>query len=232
MVAAGYGHECWHMKRTLITAGAVALALLTTTVAAQAEPLPTFDFSDCPTIPANADPGKWRCEVLHSHGTVRIGRTGELPITGMRTVFAEGTIGGQYAQVFGSLQAEPIRVPGTTLRMTYAGYSDFLSVGDRMGELHLKVAARSPFLPRSCMIGTDQDPIVFKPVRTSGPEVLSQNPLVLKFSMRDNEFAVPRAYHCGPFERLLEHRLGVPAAAGSNDLTLTTYTGIRPYRTP
>jgi hypothetical protein len=222
------------MKRILIAAGAVALALLTTTAAAQAEPLPPFDFSDCPTIPANADPGTWRCEVLASHGNVQIGRTGELPISSMRTVFAEGTIGGQYAQVFGSLQAEPIRVPGTstTMRMTYAGFSDFLSVGDRMGELHLKIAARSPFLPRSCTIGTDQDPIVFKPLRTSGPEVVSQNPPVRKFSMRDNEFPVPRAYHCDPFERLLEHRLGVPSPAGTNDLTLTTYAGIKAYPTP
>jgi hypothetical protein len=219
------------MNRTLIAAGAVTLALLGTTSAAQAEPLPTFDFSDCPAIPAKADPGKWRCEVLISHGTVRIGRIAE-PITSMRTVFAEGTIGGQHAQVFGSLQAEPIRVPGAGMRMTYAGFSDFLSVGDRMGELHLKITVQSPFLPRSCTIGTDQDPIVVKPVRTSGPEVVAQNPPVRKFSMRDNEFAVPEAYHCGPFERLVERRIGVPAPAGANDLTLTTYAGIRPYATP
>jgi hypothetical protein len=215
--------------RILAIALATAAALGVTATAASAEPLPSFDFTDCPTIPAGADPAQWRCEVLVSHGTVRFGRLPELPLTGLRTTFAEGQLNGGYAQVFGALRAEPVRIPHTPLhlRLEYAGFTDFLSVGDRMGTQHLKLAVTSPFLPRTCTIGSDTDPIVFRPLRTAGPEVISPNPRILKFSMRDNEFAVPRAYGCGPFNRLVEHWLGVPAPAGTNDLALTTYVSVR-----
>jgi hypothetical protein len=221
------------LTRMLAVVLAAAALLGVTVTAASAEPLPTFDFADCPTIPGGADPAQWRCEVLISHGTVTVGRLPELPITRIRTVFAEGTMDGAHAQVFGSLQADPVRVPGgllglpLDLRIEYAGFADFLSVGDRMGEQHLRLAVRSPLLPRTCTIGNDGDPIVFRPVRTSETTVVQENPPVLRFSMRDNEFAVPRAYGCGPLGRGLERRLGVPAAAGTSAMTLTTYVGLR-----
>lgn len=154
-----------------------------------------------------------------------------MPLT-LRTTFAEGRLNGRYAQVFGALRAEPVRVSPVHVQLAYAGFADFLSVGDRMGEQHLKLAVRSPFLRDGCTIGSDQDPIVFKPVRTAPTEVVSQEPLVLKFSMRDDGFAVPGAYGCGHFTRLVEHRFGVPSAAGSNGLELTTYVRIRSYATP
>jgi len=201
-------------------------------VPAAADPLPAFDFSDCPTIPAGADPAQWRCEVLISHGSVKIGRLPELEISGMRTTFAEGRRSGEYAQVFGALRAEPVRVRGSWVRLEYAGFADFLSVGDRLGEQHLKLSVRAPWLPRHCTIGSDEDPIVVKPVRTARTEVVSQEPLVLRFSMRDNEFAVPGADQCGPLSRVIERRFGVPAAAGANGLELTTFVSIRGYATP
>lgn len=210
----------------------MALAMAMTAPAAAADEVPAFDFSDCPAIPAGADPAQWRCEVLVAHGTVRIGRLPEVTLPRIVTTFAEGRLNGQFAQVFGAMRADPVRVRGNLVRLEYAGFADFLSVGDRMGEQHLKLAVRSPWLPRGCAIGDDHDPIVLKPVRTAGPEVISREPLVLKFSMRDNEFAVPGAHGCGPLTRVLERRFGVPAAAGSNSLELTTYVSIRGYATP
>jgi hypothetical protein len=227
------------MRKSLVLALAAA-ALVGVTGSAAAEPVPAFDFSDCPALPANADPGRWRCEVLISHGTVRVGAA--LPVARIRTTFAEGQLDGTFAQVFGTMRAEPIRVPGGLLgvpganpllrldvRIEYAGYADFHSVGDRMGEQHLKLAVISPLLPRGCTLGSDRDPIVFKPRRTAGPEVISENPLVLKFSLRDNEFAVPGAEGCGPLGGLVERRFGVPSPGGANDLSLTSYVGIRDY---
>ncbi len=206
-------------------AGAVA-------VPAAAEPVPAFSFEDCPAIPAGADPGQWRCEVLVSHGTVTIGRLGTVEITSMRMTFAEGRLNGEFAQVFGALRAEPVWVRGSWVRLEYAGFADFLSVGDRLGEQHLKLGVRAPWVPRGCAIGSEADPIVLKPVRTAPTEVVSQDPLVLRFSMRDNEFAVPGADGCGPLNRAVERRFGVPASTGVNDLELTTYVRLRSYGTP
>lgn len=237
MISRLWGGSLWGMKRYRAVGVALAVAAMVgvTGAAASAEPGPgPADFSDCPAIPARADPGQWRCEVLVSSGTVKIGRVPAIGIEGMRTTFAEGRLNGEFAQVFGALRAEAVRVPRSVarVRLEYAGFADFLSVGDRMGEQHLKLSVRAPFLPRGCTIGSDEDPIVFKPVRTAGPEVISQNPLVLKFSMRDNEFAVPGVYGCGPWKRLVEHQFGVPAAGGTNTLELTTFVSIRGYGTP
>jgi hypothetical protein len=231
------------MRKPLVLALAVAALMGVTATAAVAEPVPTFEFSDCPAIPAGADPARWRCEELISHGTVTVGQT--LPVARIRTTFAEGELDGRFAQVFGAMRAEPIRVPGGLLgvpganpllrldvRIEYAGYADFLSVGDRMGEQHVKLAVISPLLPRTCTLGSDADPIRFRPVRTAGPEVISQDPTILKFSLRDNEFAMPVAYGCGPLGRLVERRFGAPSAAGANELSLTSYVGIKPLATP
>ncbi|WP_290049648.1 hypothetical protein [Amycolatopsis solani] len=89
--------------------------------------LPSFDFSDCPAPPSNADPGTWRCEAFVSQGKLTIdGR--EIPLGELRLTFSEGRVNGQYAQAFGALRHEPVRVAGlagATLQLRYGGYSDF-----------------------------------------------------------------------------------------------------------
>jgi hypothetical protein len=241
-------------KRTLRRATVAALAstaligLASVAPAAAApasDPLPTFDFADCPAIPDGADPARWRCEVLMSSGTIRFGNLAEQDTGAMRMTFAEGQLDGRFAQVFGALRAEPTRVPGGLLgipgsdernpllrmdiRIEYAGFADFLSDGDRMGEQHLKVRVLSPLLPRTCAIGGDQDPIRFRPVRTSGPDVISDDPPVLRFAIADTEFAVPKARGCGALDHVVNRRFGVPAAGGANAITLDTLVGLRSY---
>ncbi|MBP2330330.1 hypothetical protein JOF56_010715 [Kibdelosporangium banguiense] len=224
---------------------AAAVIMVPVGQAAAAEPVPTFDFSDCPAIPAGADPAQWRCEVLMSSGTVQLGTLPAQPSGAMRLTFAEGRLDGKFAQVFGALRADPARVPGGLLgipgsdehnpllradiRIEYAGFADFLSVGDQMGEQHLKLRVISPLLPGTCTIGSDQDPIKFRPIRTSGPDVVSPNPTVLRFSIKDEQFAVPKARGCHAFDRLVNKRFGLPAASGTNRITFTTLVGLRSY---
>jgi hypothetical protein len=213
--------------------------------AAHADPVPTFDFADCPRIPAGADPAQWRCEVLMSTGTIKFGSLAEQPAGTMRLTFAEGQLDGKFAQVFGALRAEPIRVPGgllgipgsdertpllrMDLRIEYAGFADFFSVGDKMGEQHLKVRVISPLLPGGCTIGSNQDPIKFKPIRTSGTEVISPDPLVLRFGIEDKQFAVPKARGCHGLDPLVNRRFDLPAAPGTNRIAFTTLVGLKTY---
>ncbi|ALG12000.1 hypothetical protein AOZ06_38615 [Kibdelosporangium phytohabitans] len=232
-------------RRSAVVALTAAAAMASLSQSASAQTVPPFDFSDCPKIPAGADPALWRCEVLMSTGTIKIGGLAGQPLGAMRLTFAEGTLDGKFAQVFGSLRAEPSRVPGGLLgipgsdernpllrldtRIEYAGFADFLSVGDRMGEQHLKLRVSSPLLPSTCTIGGDKDPIKFKPLRTSGPDVVSPNPPTAKFTMQDSEFAVPRARGCHGLERLLDKRFGLPSAPGANSMMMTTLVQMKYY---
>ncbi|MCE7000973.1 hypothetical protein LZG04_40070 [Saccharothrix sp. S26] len=210
--------------------------------AAQPAPVPAFDFTDCPALPAGADPARWRCEVLVSEGTLKVGQSAEMGTGVMRLTFAEGQLAGRSAQVFGALRAEPTRVPGgllgvgdrnpllrTDLRIEYAGYADFLSDGDRMGVQHLKLRVLNGLLPPTCTIGDDTDPLVFRPVRTSGPDRVSTDPPVLRFTIEDTAFATPAAHGCGGLDRLVDKRFGLPSPAGANSLELTTLVGLKSY---
>lgn len=229
-------------RAAVALASAALIGLAVAPTSAAADPVPTFDFTDCPAIPAGADPAQWRCEVLMSTGTTAFGAITEQSIGAMRLTFAEGRLNGEYAQVFGALRADPVRVPGGLLgtgdqnpllrmniRLEYAGYANFLSDGDQMGEQHLKIRVLSTLLPPTCTIGSDQDPIAFKPIRTSGPDVISTNPPVLRFTIEDTTFATPKAHGCGGLTRLVNKRFGLPAPTGTNAMTLTTTVGLRGY---
>ncbi|EHR62594.1 hypothetical protein SaccyDRAFT_3767 [Saccharomonospora cyanea NA-134] len=208
---------------TALTAGGAATA---------AEPLPDFDFSDCPALPTGADPAQWRCEVLVSTGTLSFGNLSDVPLEPMRLTFAERWTGGPYEQEFGALRSEPTPLPGlpgTSLRFRYGGYSDFQSNDERKGEIDLVAALEGPFLPRGCAIGTQADPI-HSVLQQPGPtEVVSSDPLVLRFDSIDEQLAMPAVSGCGPWRGLLDHRLGLPSASGENVLEQQTYVAIRHY---
>lgn len=115
------------------------------------------------------------------------------------------------------------------MRTEYAGFAYFYSDGDHMGEQHLKIRVLSRLLPGTCTIGGNQDPIRFQPVRTSGPDVVSSNPPVRRFTIEDTEFAVPRARDCGARTHFVNRRFGLPARVGASAITLTTQLGLRSY---
>jgi hypothetical protein len=181
-----------------------------------------------------------------STGTVKFGGLAEQQAGNMRLTFAEGQLDGKFAQVFGALRAEPARVPGgllgipgsdnpllrLDLRIEYAGFADFQSVGDNMGEQHLKVRLLSPLLPDTCTIGSNQDPIKFKPIRTSGPDVIFPDPTVLRFTIEDKQYSVPKAHNCRGLDSLVNRRFDLPAAPGTNKMAFTTLVGLKGYKLP
>lgn len=219
------------MKTSRVAAAVVAAAALVGLAAAPAAATPEFTFADCPTVlPAGADPAKWRCEEMAATGTAKFGNLPTLDLSMLRMTFAEGTLDGRFAQTFGALRAEPVRIPRSHLSMVfqYAGFSDFQSNDQRMGEVHLKLAIKGVGVPTTCAIGTDADPIRFVVKRQTPTEVVSTNPLVVRFSVADTAFSVPRSSGCGPFSRMIDNRLGLPAAEG-NSLMLDNRVGIRGY---
>ncbi len=72
-------------------------------------------------------------------GHLTLGRIDQSLDKGMAITFAEGTVSGEFRQVFGAMTAAPVRVRGTWLEITprYAGYFDFHSNDQRRGELNL-----------------------------------------------------------------------------------------------
>jgi hypothetical protein len=219
------------MKKTITAALAVATALVMITPAAHADDVPPFDYADCPReLPSGADPAKWRCEVLITDATAKFGALKELNLGRQRLTFAEGTLDGKFAQVFGSLQAQPTKVlPGLAFQVQYAGASDFYGNPPNMGFINLKLKIISPLLPPTCHIGSDKDPIVIRPLALGAPQPVPGHPEIRTMTMQDKRFVMPGAYGCGPFKRLVERWFGVPAPAGASEITLPTYISIKQY---
>ncbi|MEU1850025.1 hypothetical protein ABZ499_12295 [Streptomyces sp. NPDC019990] len=207
--------------------------------AERAADLPEFDFSACPTVeelPTGADPGTWRCEVLHATGRLRMGAVDERLTEPMKITFAEGRVDGEFRQVFGDMTAEPIRVGGTPLTLTprYGGYSDFLSDDTRRGEFDITFAIgwapRLSALPSSgCSVGGEEDAIHLVLKDTDPTRVISKDPLVAAFGAQDAEFAAPGTSGCGPLGRVLDRALGLPSTAGANAFDMDVTVAIRPY---
>ncbi|WP_439383451.1 hypothetical protein [Amycolatopsis lexingtonensis] len=212
------------MKLLALGAAAAAVAALGVVpgTAAAAE-LPTFDFSDCPAPPANADPGTWRCEAFVSQGQLTIDGQ-EIPLGEMRLTFSEGRVNGEYAQAFGALRHEPVRVPGlagTTLQLRYGGYSDFQGNDERRGELDVYAVLRHPLLGQDCRIGVMHTVVHDDPAVP--PTVISKTPPTMHFGVVDPDLAVPATTGCGPLGKLVDRRLGLPSPSGENTFHQTTY---------
>ncbi|MEV6827204.1 hypothetical protein [Amycolatopsis sp. NPDC051102] len=214
------------MKLLALGAAAIAASALTAGTAS-ADELPAFDFTDCPAPPANADPGTWRCEAFVSQGKLTIdGR--EIPLGEMRLTFSEGRVNGQYAQAFGALRHEPVRVPGlagTTLQLRYGGYSDFRSNDARRGELDVYAVLRHPLLRGECSIGTAAAPLhtVVHDDPAVPPTVLSRNPPTFHFGVVDPGLALPATQGCGPLGKLVDRQLGLPSPAEFHQTTYVQY---------
>ncbi len=206
--------------------------------AERAADVPKFDFSACPAVdelPAGADPGTWRCEVMHATGHLRMGRVDEPLTEPMRITFAEGRVNGEFRQVFGRMTASAIRVGGTPLTLTpqYGGHSDFLSDDTRRGEFDIKFAIGSahglPALPTDCSVGSDENAVHLVLKDTDPTRVISKDPLVVAFGAQDVEFAAPSTSGCGRLSRALDRALGLPSAAGANAFDMDVTVAIRPY---
>ncbi|MFI6938629.1 hypothetical protein ACIBI4_05115 [Streptomyces sp. NPDC050418] len=205
----------------------------------QATDLPEFDFSACPTVdelPADADAGTWRCEVMHATGHLRMGAI-DTPLAEPLTItFAEGRVGGEFRQIFSEMTAAPIRLDRTPLTLTpqYGGYSDFLSDDTRRGEFDIKFAIGSAHGPKNrtwpgCTVGNDEDPIHLVLKDTEPTRVISKDPLIVGFGTRASEFAAPRTSGCRPLDHALDRVLGLPSPAGTNTFDMDVTVAIKPY---
>jgi len=188
---------------------------------------PTYDFSDCPEIPAGVDAAQWKCEVLTATGSLTLGSRTLPELAPMTVTHAEGPMpDGSNGQVFGALRSAPTPVPGhdrLALQPEYGGRSDFYSVGDRMGLFTMRFRVLNPLLPHGCTVGKDT-PIELHLARTGDSQWVSKNPPVIRFGAYDDTFTAPAATGCGPLNRLVDQRLGLPQATG-NAITLSaTYT--------
>ncbi|MGW9310182.1 hypothetical protein ACWGPQ_19490 [Saccharomonospora azurea] len=97
---------------------------------------------------------------------------------------------------------------------------------EREGEIGLVAALDGPLLPRDCAIGT-QDAPSHSVLRQPNPtEVISVNPLVLRFQSIDDRLVMPAVSGRGPSTGPLDHRL---STSGDNVLQQETYAGIRYY---
>ncbi|WP_328665976.1 hypothetical protein OG905_02765 [Streptomyces sp. NBC_00322] len=230
---------------------AVAATLATTVigaagapaVAADAPPTPSYDFNDCPEIPAGVDAPRWKCEVLTATGSLTLGSRTIPELAPMTITHAEGPLpDGSRGQVWGALRSSPTRVPGgllgnaagdhgrllsLSLQPEYGGRSDFYSVGNSLGLFTMRFRALSPLLPHGCVIGGDA-PIELRLERAGASQWVSKNPPIIKFDAYDDVFTAPGADGCGPLGGLVNDRFGLPAKAG-NAITLSAYYTFKTY---
>jgi len=213
-----------------VTMTVTALTVPTASAATTTDPVPEFDFADCPALPDGADPAAWRCEVMIADGVIDIGRLRGQSLGRLRLTFAEGRLDGEYAQVFGALRTTAQPLPGAgTVRVEYGGYSDFHANDERFGEIHLRLRLAGPPLPRDCAVGAAADPIRFLVQVDGPPQDLPGDPPVRKITVTETEFAAPATSGCGRFGPLADRLLGLPAPAGVNALTMTAYVAMRGY---
>ncbi|WP_410632109.1 hypothetical protein [Amycolatopsis sp. cmx-4-83] len=221
------------MKLLALGAAAAAVAALGVMPGtASADELPTFDFTDCPAPPANADPGTWRCEAFVSQGKLTIDRT-EIPLGEVRLTFSEGRVNGEYAQVFGALRHAPAPIPdlaGATIQLRYGGYSDFHSDDVRRGELDVYAVVRHPLLRKDCGIGTASAPLhtVVHDDPSVPPRIISENPRTAFSGVIDADLALPATQGCGPLGKLVDRRLGLPSPSGENAFQQASYVQYKP----
>lgn len=226
------------LRRAAASLGLAAALVGLAVAPALAAEAPSYDFTDCPAIPAGVDATRWKCEVLTATGSMRLGSRDVPELAPMTITHAEGPLpDSTNGQVWGALRGGPTAVPGgllghgrlpLSLQPEYGGRSDFYSVGDSMGLFTLRYRAVSPLLPRDCVIGGGETPIEIRLKRVGTSEWISKNPPVIKFTATDTAFTAPAATGCGPLTRLVNDRLGLPAQSG-NAITLSAVYTFKTY---
>lgn len=213
----------------LAAAGAVLAVGAVGAGAARAETaLPHFDYSDCPALPTGLDPAKWRCEVHLASGEATFGNV-TVKVPALRLTHAEGKLpDGTTGQLWGGLRSGSTVIPGTRVRMRlrYGGYADLVGNGPDPGGVYFTFALRGPLLGPGCTIGTEAAPVRTHLARVGATDILSTDPPVIAFTLRDTSVAMPSTTGCGPLGGLLDRRLGLPSTA---TITLSAMYSYRTY---
>ncbi|WP_067486148.1 hypothetical protein [Actinomadura hibisca] len=247
-------------RRALGATGGLALGagLLTAVAAppAAAEPLPSFSFADCPKLPADAVREFWLCSVAVTYGgTFQLGSINQTITSPITITYANGfdPVTGESQVRFGSLKASKFLVqpglfgdPFVTAVYAQPKYAGSFNLDGGKIQLALKVNVQNPLLGGDCHIGSNSNPIRLnlgitatnppppnKPIEGSPPEVVSDDPPVIKTTVVDNAFAVPRSSGCGlglgPLNWAVDKYAGLPSAAGRNTAIFKQYVSNRTY---
>ncbi|MDL4814546.1 hypothetical protein [Actinomadura opuntiae] len=249
--------------RRRLQAGAASLAVtggllggLATGPAASAGTLPSFDFSACPALPSGADPAYAQCNVaVTTGGTMQLGSIKETissPITLTYTTGFDPVTLEEYT-IFGSFKASRFQVqpglfgdPFVTAIYAQPQYAGGLNTDGGTLNLNLKVNVQNPLLGSRCYIGSNANPIALHltpgttnppppntPISGTPPEVVGTNPTVLKTTVVDNAFAVPKADGCGldlgVENWAVDLYAGLPSAAGHNTAIFNQYVAYKTY---
>ncbi|CNE85043.1 Uncharacterised protein [Mycobacterium tuberculosis] len=189
------------------------------------DPIPSsFDFSDCPALPAGADPQFSHCfTIVVTSGTFQIGNFNQSIDEPIRLTFAQtfNTTTFEFGTVFGKFRAPKMLVqPGlfgdpflsaVYAQPEYAGVFEFPPSADYRIKLGLKIRLINPILGSHCTVGSDSNPIVlnFTTGTTSPPApntpitgepmtpVRTDPPPVVRSAQHvENSFSVPGAKGC------------------------------------
>ncbi|MFC5185223.1 hypothetical protein [Actinomadura harenae] len=210
--------------------------------------IPTFDYADCPSLPAGADvSGSFCFETISPSAKVTIGNVTHDIYSPLKTTFGSpwSDESGYGANIFGGLRSEPFQVATRQgepvyARVESAGTSDLLP-GYPGLDLRFKIRFTGADLGSNCTVGTDGHPIFahlitgtttppppYQPI-TGVPWTLAA-PGVHQGTMVDNTFSVPGASGCGDSGNAFLNQLGgLPAPAGASSIVLPTYLGAISY---
>ncbi|MDL4775575.1 hypothetical protein [Actinomadura xylanilytica] len=189
------------------------------------DPIPaTFDFSDCPTLPAGSDLHASTCvSVVVTSGTFHLGKFDQAIEKPIKMTFANAynpeTF--QFTSVFGKMHAEKMLVqPGlfgdpllsaVYAQPEFAGVFDQPTSADFKIKMGLKVRLVNPILGSNCLIGSDSNPILLDlttgttappapntPITGEKATVVRTTPPPTVRSAKhvDNAFSVPGAKGC------------------------------------
>jgi hypothetical protein len=99
----------------------------------------------------------------------------------------------------------------------------------RKGELDLYATLRGPLSPEGGTIGDIAPPMHSVVQQVGENELISANPLTVKFSVIDEQLALPAVAGCAPLNRQVNHRLGLPSPSGQDVFQQTSYVRFKPY---
>ncbi|MFC4911602.1 hypothetical protein [Actinomadura gamaensis] len=219
--------ESFVQRRRRLAAGAAAFAatagLMSGTAAHADDPIPTFDFADCPALPAPyTAQGSICMEAIVTSGTFQLGKFNQTITSPIKMTFASALNPDTqtYTPIFGKMQADKMLVqPGifgdpivtaVYAKPEYAGVFDQPTGPDFHITLGLRVRLTNPFLGGTCLIGdtgnaiklnlttgTTAPPAGTAPITGKAATIVQRTPFVIRQATHvDNTFSVPGAKGC------------------------------------
>ncbi|WP_019630063.1 hypothetical protein [Actinomadura atramentaria] len=247
--------NAWKTLPVAVSAAALTLSAGTANaVPAHSDPMPTsFDFSDCPALPAGTLNGLCINLVVTS-GSVQVGNVDysiSSPVAFTWNNYYDRILRKQVYS-FGGIDAADVQLPSSVFggsvtgpvyaRLEYAGGIGMPNGGSGSVDIGLKVKLINPALGDDCYIGSDGSPISLHmttgttnppppntPISGSLPvSVTSPDPSYGVYSITevDNAFAVDGASGCGTggaLDTAVNQAVGLPSAAGRNTVIANGY---------